>query len=212
MNGAQSDRTMRLAVRDLAIGRGGRDLARGISFSLGAGDALIVTGPNGAGKSTLLRVLAGLLPATGGAVALTSDDGDCWPTLAAASHYLGAANAMKPALTTGENLDFWQRYGGKAAMPVADALAALDMAHARDLPYAWLSTGQKRRAAIARLLLNFRPVWILDEPTSGLDSASSGGFSALLERHRETGGIIIAATHMPLGLSGVQTLEIGGGA
>lgn len=202
---------MRLAASGLAIARGGLTLAAGISFTLGQGEGLIVTGANGAGKSTLLRVVAGLLRAADGQVTL-DNGGDRWPDVAAASHYLGHQNAMKPALTVAENLAFWQSFNGEPNATIDEALEQTGLTHTRDLPYAWLSTGQKRRIAIARLLLNERPVWILDEPTSGLDAQSSRGFAALMGRHLEAGGILIAATHMPLGLDNLQTLEIGADA
>jgi heme exporter protein A len=199
---------LRLAASDLAIARGGITLAAGISFALASGEGLIVTGANGAGKSTLLRVIAGLLGAAGGTVTLEGG-GDSWPDVAAASHYLGHQNAMKPALTVVENLAFWQSFNGAPAATPDEALEQTGLSHTRDLPYAYLSTGQKRRISIAKLLLNERPVWILDEPTAGLDARSSRDFAGLMGRHLAGDGILIAATHVPLGLDNLKTLEIG---
>ncbi|MGE3645091.1 MAG: heme ABC exporter ATP-binding protein CcmA [Beijerinckiaceae bacterium] len=201
----------RLCAAGLAIARGGRTLAAGISFDLEPGGALLVTGPNGAGKSTLLRVLAGLLPPAAGSVRLDGG-GERWPDTGAASHYLGPQNAMKPALSVQENLAFWQDFGGEPAMSVAQALERVALPQTLALPYAWLSTGQKRRIAIARLLLNYRPLWILDEPTSGLDAAAVADFAAMMQAHLDGGGMLVAATHLPLGLRDARTLEIGGAA
>ena len=211
MTGEADAQGMRLTIRDLAIARGGRTLAAGLSCTLQAGGALIVSGPNGAGKSTLLRVIAGLLAAAGGTASLEGG-GERWPDIGAASHFLGPANAMKQVLTVQENLAFWQRFAGPAQHSIADALAAVDLPQVIDMPFGWLSTGQRRRVAIARLLLNFRPIWLLDEPTSGLDGAAADRFAALMRQHRQTGGMVVAATHLPLGLDRAQRLEIGGGA
>lgn len=210
MNGDAEPAALRLQMRELAVERGGRVLASGLSCALGPGEALIVAGPNGAGKSTLLQVVAGLLGAAAGTVALEGG-GERWPDIGSASHFLSPANAMKAALTVRENLDFWQRFGGKAGRTIEEALVAVELPQTIDMPFGWLSTGQKRRIAIARLLLNYRPLWILDEPTSGLDTAAVDRFAALMQDHRRTGGMVLAATHLPLGLEGAQRLEIGGG-
>ncbi len=201
---------LRLEAANLAISRGGITLAGELSFALEGGSALIVTGANGSGKSTLLRVIAGLLPASDGAITLLGG-GDTYPDVAAASHYLGHQNAMKPALSVAENLAFWQSFTGPAWQTIETALAQTGLSHTFDTPFAWLSTGQKRRIAIAKLLLNYRPVWILDEPTAGLDAASSGSFAQMMRAHLDGGGMLVAATHVPLGLANVQTLQIGGG-
>jgi len=197
---------MRLTVTSLVGERGGETVFDGIGFSLDAGEALVVTGPNGAGKSTLLRVIAGLVPVAAGRIDFTGDDE--FSDLASALHYLGHLNAMKTALTVNENLRFWQQFGGAPHLSVGDALDTVGLGDIGHLPFAYLSTGQKRRAAIAKLLVNYRPVWLLDEPTAGLDKASEAQFTALMQAHCEDGGIVIAATHLPLGLEGVKTLEM----
>jgi len=197
---------MRLTITDLAGERGGEIVFSDIGFSLGASEALVVTGPNGAGKSTLLRVIAGLLPVAAGRIGFEGDDE--FPDLALALHYLGHQNAMKTALTVSENLRFWQQFGGEPHLSVGDALETVGLRDIGHLPFAYLSTGQKRRAAIAKLLLNYRPVWLLDEPTAGLDKASEAQFTALMQAHCDDGGIVIAATHLPLGLEGAKTLEM----
>ncbi|QDZ00093.1 heme ABC exporter ATP-binding protein CcmA [Nitratireductor mangrovi] len=199
---------MRLVADNLAGERGGETVFSGISFSLDEGDALVVTGPNGAGKSTLLRVVAGLLPVAGGGVALepTSEE---WPDLASACHYLGHQNGMKTALTVTENLSFWRDYLGAPHLTVPEALEMVGLDAIGHLPFGYLSTGQRRRVAIARLLVSYRPVWLLDEPTAGLDRASERQFADLMDAHCEDGGIILAATHLPLGLEQTQELRMG---
>lgn len=199
---------MRLSAENLAGERGGETIFAGVSFTLADGDALLVTGPNGAGKTTLMRVLAGLLPASAGSVRLDGG-GDAFPDVASAVHFLGPVNAMKTALSVGENLAFWQAFAGAPDLAIDDALDAVGLPGIGHLPFGALSTGQKRRVAIARLLVNRRPVWLVDEPTSGLDKRSEDRFSAMLKRHLASGGILVASTHLPLGLDGAQTLEMG---
>jgi heme exporter protein A len=199
---------MRLIADGISASRGGEAVFEGIGFDLGEGDALVVTGPNGSGKSTLLRVIAGLLPLLSGRVEM-SGSGEAFPTAASACHYLGHLNGMKPPLTVAENLGFWQSFLGSPRLSIEDVLSAVDLGGLGHLPYAILSTGQKRRASIARLLASHRPVWLLDEPTAGLDSASEAGFTALVKGHLTAGGIVVAATHLPLGLEGARTLRMG---
>jgi heme exporter protein A len=198
---------MRLIADNLSGERGGEVIFSGISFALEPGQALIVTGPNGSGKSTLLRIVAGLLPRAEGRVDL--EDADAFPTPAAACHYLGHQNGMKTALTVAENLRFWRDFYGDSALPIAEALDMVALEGLGHLPFAVLSTGQKRRAAIARLLISRRPVWLLDEPTSGLDAASETRFAGLMREHLESGGIVIAATHLALGLEEASELRMG---
>jgi heme exporter protein A len=192
---------MRLVVDGLAGERGGEPVFSGVSFALAAGEALTVTGPNGAGKSTMLRVLAGLLPAAAGTV-LLEGGGDDFPDAQAGSHLLGTGNAMKPALTVAENLAFWRGFLGHQHLEVDEALDMVGLGEIGHLPFGYLSTGQRRRIGIARLLVSYRPVWLLDEPTSGLDRASEAQFGKLMQAHLEDGGIIVAATHVELGLGG----------
>jgi len=200
---------MRLVVQDLAVDRGAGTIFEGVGFALSDGEGLVVTGPNGAGKSTLIRAVAGLLHASEGTAAIEGDDG-AWPTVAAASHYLGPINSMKPTLTVAENLAFWQAFSGRPARSLDEALATVGLEHTRDLPFSYLSTGQRRRIAIARLLLNWRPVWLLDEPTSGLDAASESHFAGLVRDHMAAGGIVVAATHLPIAVDGMKRLQFGG--
>ncbi|TYR34010.1 heme ABC exporter ATP-binding protein CcmA [Mesorhizobium microcysteis] len=201
---------MRLIAENLCGERGGEQVFQGIGFDLGEGDALLVTGPNGSGKSTLLRVVAGLLPASGGLIRLAGGR-ETFPDAASACHYLGHGNALKTALSVNENLRFWQEFAGDPHLSVGEALDMVGLPQVGDLPYGYLSTGQRRRVSIAKLLVSYRPVWLLDEPTAGLDKASEAQFAALMGAHLEDGGIILAATHIPLGLEGVGALRMGEG-
>jgi heme exporter protein A len=204
---------MRLSGAEVTIERGGRRLFCDVTFEAGAGEALTVTGPNGAGKSSLLRAIAGLLPVAAGTIVL--EGGDDERNIGEQAHYLGHADSLKGALTAGENLDFWAAMlrGDNKASPAAgeaasmSALAALDrlgLAHAADFPVHVLSAGQKRRVALARLLVAHRPLWLLDEPTSALDAAARTALTQMMRAHLAGGGLIVAATHAPLGLDGRQ--------
>ncbi len=199
---------MRLVAEGLAGERGGEPVFSGIGFVLSEGDALVVTGANGSGKSTLLRVVSGLLPSAAGSVTL-ENGGEDWPTVMSACHYLGHQNAMKTALTVTENLGFWRGFQGEPHLQPVEALEMVGLGAIGHLPFGYLSTGQKRRVAIARLLVSWRPVWLLDEPTAGLDAASERQFGALMRAHREDSGIVIAATHLPLGLEGAMEIRMG---
>jgi heme exporter protein A len=198
---------MRLIAENLSGERGGHVVFAQIDFSIGEGDALVVTGPNGSGKSTLLRVLAGLLPGAGGTVRIDGG-GEAFPGVAQAAHYLGHLNAMKTALTVAENLSFWQAFCGPPRLAIPDALDHVGLDGIGYLPFGYLSTGQRRRVAIARLLINHRPIWLLDEPSSGLDRESETRLGELMQAHRSGGGMIVAATHLPLGLEGAKGLEM----
>ena len=198
---------MRLIAENLGGERGGETVFSNIGFALDKGEALIVTGPNGSGKSTLLRVVAGLLPAAAGKV-LVEGGGEAFPTVASASHYLGHLNAMKTALSVEENLGFWRAFQGEPGLGVEEALETVALGGLGHLPFGYLSTGQRRRASIAKLLVSRRPVWLLDEPTAGLDKASEERFAGLMRGHLENGGIVVAATHLPLGLAGARELQM----
>ena len=199
---------MKLVVTDLAADRGSGPIFEGVDFALADGEGLLVTGPNGAGKSTLVRAIAGLLrPSTG--LAAIEGGGEDWPDVASAAHYLGPANAMKPTLTVFENLSFWRDFCGHPAEDIDAALGIIGLQYTRDLPFSYLSTGQRRRVAIAKLLVSHRPVWLLDEPTSGLDAASELHFAGLVRGHMEKGGIVVAATHLPIAVEGMKRLAFG---
>lgn len=199
---------MRLAVEELSGERGGELIFSGISFSIEPGQAQLVSGPNGAGKSTLLRIVAGLLPPADGRVSLVGG-GERFPDAKAACHYLGHLNAMKTALSVEENLAFWRVFLGESRLSPSEALETVGLRDIGHLPFGCLSTGQRRRAAIARLLVSHRPVWLLDEPTAGLDHASEARFAGLMRDHLQEGGMIVAATHLPLGIEPVRELKMG---
>jgi heme exporter protein A len=200
---------MRLRAWDLTIERGGRRLIEGLSFEAREGSALIVTGPNGAGKTSLLRALAGFLPIEAGGVAL--DGGDNGRTVGEQAHYLGHADAIKGVLTAQENLAFWAAAlaGGPSREKSREALARVGLAHAIDIPVRALSAGQKRRVALARLLVAQRGLWLLDEPMTALDAAAQEAIAAIMRAHLDAGGIVVAATHAPLALPGAWELKLG---
>ncbi|MGH6797041.1 MAG: heme ABC exporter ATP-binding protein CcmA [Roseiarcus sp.] len=200
---------MRLRAWDLTIERGGRRLIAGLSFEAHEGSALLVTGPNGAGKTSLLRALAGFLPIETGGFALDGGDNEC--TVGEQAHYLGHADGVKAALTAGENLAFAAAMlGGDASLAAQlAALAALGLAHVIDFPARLLSAGQRRRVALARLLVAKRPLWLLDEPSTALDAAAQAALAAIMHAHLEGGGILVAAAHAPLGLDGARELRLG---
>ena len=193
-----------LKAEGLAAFRGERLVFSNVGFTVEPGGALVLTGPNGSGKSTLLRLLAGLVRAAAGRVLWRGEE-----TLAdLVAHgmrvaYVGHQDAVKPGLTAAENLRFW---GGREV--VARALAALDLTALADLPARMLSAGQKRRLALARLALSSAPVWLVDEPTLGVDAASVERFGALLAAHRASGGVVVAATHLPLPLPDAAQLAL----
>lgn len=197
---------MRLVGRGIRCVRGGRDVFSGLDFEACSGVALAVTGPNGSGKTSLLRLIAGLLTMTGGSIGL--ECGEAELTLPEQAHYLGHRDAMKPALTVLENLAFWQNFCGGAPSDAMESLVTVGLDHAAHLPAAYLSAGQRRRLSIARLLAARRPIWLLDEPTSALDAAGQSMFATLMRDHLARGGLIVAATHMPLGLQ-ADELRIG---
>jgi heme exporter protein A len=200
---------MRLSGRGLRCIRGGREVFSNLDFSAAAGEALAVTGPNGAGKTSLLRQIAGLLTIADGSIDLDGGDGEL--TIAEQAHYLGHRDALKPALSVMENLAFWRDFLGGEASDAGQSLAAVGLDHAAHLPAVVLSAGQRRRLSIARLLTVRRPIWLLDEPTSALDAAGQTMFSALMQEHLARGGMIVAATHAPLGLP-AKELRMGGAA
>jgi heme exporter protein A len=195
---------VRIIVEDLACRRSGRLIFDRVSFDLRSGEALVVTGRNGAGKSTLLALLAGRLRPEHGFI---RTEGTGERTLSECLHFVGHREALKAALTAEENLVFARDLLGEPALTAREALDRVGLAHAAPLPVAYLSAGQRRRVALARLLVAHRPVWLLDEPTSALDVASQGTLLALMREHLAGGGLLLAATHQDLGLE-AQELRI----
>ncbi|KQP58796.1 cytochrome C biogenesis protein CcmA [Methylobacterium sp. Leaf399] len=200
---------MRLTASDLAVRRSGRRIFSDLSFTLGPGEALMVTGRNGAGKSTLLALLAGRLKPDAGTIRV-EDVGEA--TLAECLHVVGHRDGLKSPLTARENLAFARDLLGAPTAEPREALEELGLVHALDLPVAYLSAGQRRRVALARLLVCRRPLWLLDEPTAALDTASQAVLARLMARHLGEGGLVVAATHQSLGLENARELTIGGAA
>lgn len=209
---------LKLAVSKLAVNRGGRRVVDSLSFDLKSGNGLELVGPNGSGKTTLIRAIAGLIQSVSGNVALADtalrDDPEP-PLLREAVHYVGHTDALKPALSAFENLHFWQRYldgalrHGSADETVMFALDTMRLGALSDVPAGYLSAGQKRRLGLARLLVADRPLWLLDEPSVSLDVASVAELAALADAHVARGGLLIAATHVPLGMSLSARLDLG---
>ncbi|SIQ46102.1 heme exporter protein A [Paracoccus thiocyanatus] len=186
-----------LAVRDLAVARGGLRAVEGVHFALAPGAALVLRGPNGIGKTTLLRTLAGLQPAVAGVIEAAADS----------MAYAGHSDGLKPALSAAENLRFWAEiFGGR---DIEAALAAMNLRDLAARPAHALSAGQKRRLGLARLMVTGRPVWLLDEPTVSLDRDSVALFAAMLRAHLDRGGAAVIATHIDLGLHEAEILELG---
>lgn len=264
---------MQLTADNLVVKRGGRTIINDLSFSLRAGEALLLTGRNGAGKTTLIRTIAGFLRPSKGKLVL-SDHGEAAVNnktgasdaphacnapperdepyeIAEQCHYVGHLNAVKASLTVEENLSFWARFlapgipvrgaaaGGngngkqgqapdaqpddtlpadalpdgalpKDALAVASALQQFNLDALRHIPAGYLSAGQKRRLGLARLALVHRPLWLLDEPTVSLDTASQEILAKAVNTHVKSGGMAIAATHLPLGLAAPRELRLGG--
>lgn len=205
---------MRLLAENLSVRRGDDLLFSNLSFELAAGEALVVTGRNGTGKSTLLRTVAGLISPETGRVTLTGAGIESGRRAGEASHYLGHRNAMKQELTVRENLAFWQTwlgdFPGGRGLDIEAAAEAIGLSGITHLPFGYLSAGQQRRFAMAKLLVAYRPIWILDEPTAALDVAADRLFAGLVTRHLEAGGLVLAATHQPLGLAETRQLEMKG--
>jgi heme exporter protein A len=197
---------LRLSATGLGCIRGSRSVFEGINLELSSGEALALIGPNGSGKSSLLRLVAGLLRPAAGRIELAG--GAAEDTPAEKAHYLGHLDAIKPSLTVAENLGFWVRYlgGDIAALPAA--LAAVSLDGLAGLPAAYLSAGQRRRLSLARLIAVPRPIWLLDEPASALDAAGQERLAALMRDHLTGGGLIVAATHGPLGIE-AKELRLG---
>jgi heme exporter protein A len=202
---------VQLVAEDLVVERGARRIIDHLSFTVAAGEALILAGANGSGKTTLLRALAGFTRASNGAVRL--DGGDTDLTLAEQAHVVGHANAVKASLTVTENAMFWGAYlsaksGEATAERIEAALRHFGLDELGEFPAAFLSAGQKRRLGLARLLIADRPLWLLDEPTVSLDTASTERLVAAVNAHTKSGGIVVVATHLPLALESARTLPL----
>lgn len=195
---------MPLVIDHLTVMRGERAIIRHLSLTIADGAALLLTGANGVGKTTLLRTIAGLLPPAAGSIHLNVHDTSTPERdehVAEHCHFIGHLNGIKPSLTVAENASFWAAYLGGAADRVAPALDQFRLSDLAAVPAGYLSAGQKRRLGLARLLLAPRPLWLLDEPAVSLDASSQRLLAAAIDGHTAAGGIVIAATHQPLGLA-----------
>ncbi|GAA0307634.1 heme ABC exporter ATP-binding protein CcmA [Sphingomonas oligophenolica] len=192
-----------LAFRNLACARGGRVLFESLSFAIEPGGAALVTGPNGIGKSSLIRIAAGLLKPLSGSV-----EGSATRALMAEASALDSDRRLADALRFWAALDA----GGAPGDRVYRALDATGLALLGDVPVRLLSTGQRRRAAFARVVASEAPVWLLDEPANGLDEASVRTLEALIARHRAAGGAVLIATHLPIDAPDAQSIVLGSAA
>jgi heme exporter protein A len=203
---------MRLIVENLACTRSGHTLFQGLNFVLAEGEGLRIVGPNGAGKTSLLRLIAGLLAPTHGRVALEGAEG----VIGEAAHLVAHQEAVKGALTVRENLEFWRAVlgatGGVGLAAVEAALSALGLSALAQFPARVLSAGQRRRLALARLLVAKRRLWLLDEPASGLDADGQQTLSRMIAEHVSAGGIAVMATHGAPEISAAREIRLGGGA
>jgi len=195
----------RLVAQDLSCERGGRQVFSGLSFAVAEGEGLSLTGPNGSGKTSLLRLIAGFLTPAAGSIQLEGQDDEL--TIGQYCHYVGHLDGLKHAMSVAENLEFWAEYLGQGS--VTEALEAFELERLRDLPAALLSAGQKRRLALARLVLIPRPVWLLDEPSVSLDRRSVKKLTQLMGRHLKAGGIVLASSHTDMGLKFTHRLDLG---
>lgn len=186
-----------LELSNVACVRGGRMLFKGLSLALGPGDAVVLTGPNGVGKSSLLRLIAGLLPAYAGQINRQGK-------VALADEHM----ALDARLPLAKALHYWASFDGRAGEDVATALASFNLGHLAEVPVRMLSTGQRRRATLTRILLSQANIWLLDEPGNGLDSASLALLNQAMADHRAAGGIVLAASHQPLDLPGATRLAL----
>lgn len=199
-----------LGILGLAARRGGRRVIEGVEVSLAAGDALVLRGPNGSGKSTLLRLLAGLLRPEQGQITwqgrpVTEDPAAHRARL----HYVAHADAVKTGLTVAENLAFAAALGERPAA-LDQALDGMALGGLAGLPARFLSAGQRRRLALARLLASPRPLWLLDEPGVGLDRASRDRLEVAIAAQRRGGGLCVVATHGDVAVPDALRLEFAG--
>ena len=194
---------------DLDCIRGERRVLSGLNFQISDGEILVLTGKNGTGKSTLLRLMSGLLRPHGGQLLWDGENINEDPS----EHndrmtYVGHAEAVKPALSVQENVEFWRSIRTSPGHTSIDALDAVGIGHLANIPARYLSAGQKRRVALTRALTSGATLWLLDEPTTALDVDASAAFGTCIETHRKAGGMAVISTHTDLGLKDVRNLNL----
>ena len=194
---------------DLACRRGGRLVFSGLKFEAKPGAALVLRGANGSGKTTLLRLMTGLIRPTRGRLAWDGKPIEDFELHGARLRFIGHLDAVKPALTVGENVAFWQALWGGADVSIRAALTALDLAHLAGFPARLLSAGQRHRLALSRLIAAPAPLWLLDEPGNALDDRSLGLLARAIANHRAHGGMVIAASHGAAPLADYTELDMG---
>ena len=198
-----------LVGEDLACRRGECRVFAGLSFSLPPGGALVLTGANGSGKTSLLRLLAGLISPAAGRLVWGSAPIEHDPaTHRARLHYVGHQDGVKPDLTPRETLAFWAALRGFRTPRLDEALGAFALAPVADWPCRWLSAGQRRRLALARLCATAAPLWLLDEPISALDQDNQTRLEEVIVAHRADGGRVVVATHMPIEIAAAARLVL----
>ncbi len=187
------------SATNLCVDRGDRPVFKGLSFELPAGRLLKLIGPNGSGKSTLLKTLAGLIEAKDGDILVDGTSLIAEDHIAECITYLGHKNALKREFTVYENIEFWANFWGRSDK-IDQSIQDMGIGYLRDTPVRFLSSGQTRRTALARTLCHNATIWLFDEPTVGLDDQGLDLLAKTMQRHLEKGGMIICATHVPLGV------------
>ena len=194
----------RFSGKSLTCFRGERFVFESLVFAVESGGALVLTGPNGSGKSSLIRIMAGLLAAVDGTLVWNGEPvADEPEEQRARLHYVGHQDAIKPVMTVRENLAFWAGLRGRFDR-VADALQTMELGGLAETPAQFLSSGQRRRLSLARIVASDAELWLLDEPTVGLDREAVGILEALIAEHRAAGGMAVLATHQPVALGGTE--------
>lgn len=204
---------MKLIVENVTCMRGIRVVLSGVCFSLEAGEGLLLQGPNGSGKTTLLRTIAGFMSPRGGRIYIDGADSD--REISELCHYVGHLNGIKSGFTVTENLRFLNEFLGDDADgedAIERTIETFMLGELRHIPAGLLSAGQKRRLGLARLVLARRPVWLLDEPSVSLDVASLELLARQVHAHARDGGLVVASSHVPLGIDFTQVLELRAGA